>query len=307
MCGNGVARRFAGALIVVAGILGGWTQALQAAPKPVEIRIGGLTALGDLVVPDGGSITDGVVLITHGTLAHKDMELVETLQALLAERGIATLAHTLTLGLDRRQGMYDCAQPHNHRHEGAVGEIGAWADWLRLQGAGKISHLGHSRGANQVSWYAASHDGVDKVMLLAPAMGTSETARAANFKQRFKTDLAPLLDKARGLVASGKSGAMMDLPGFVYCGASKAAAESVVSYYGEDPRRQTATHFSGIPRPILVIAGSADTVVPDVAERVGPFVGGGKVSLKIIEDAGHMFLDFYAEDAADLVAGFLAD
>lgn len=58
--------------------------------------------------------------------------------------------------------------------------------------------------------------------------------------------------------------------------------------------------------PVLVIAGSADTVVPHVVERVQPLADGKKIQLKVIEDAGHLFNDFYIEDAADLVAEFLS-
>jgi len=62
----------------------------------VELEINGALAFGDLVEPDGGAGYKGVLLITHGTLAHKDMEIIEALQSALAERGVASLAHTLT-------------------------------------------------------------------------------------------------------------------------------------------------------------------------------------------------------------------
>ena len=55
-----------------------------------------------------------------------------------------------------------------------------------------------------------------------------------------------------------------------------------------------------------MIAGSADTVVPHVAERVRPLADGKKIQLRIIEDAGHLFNDFYIEDAIGLVAEFLS-
>ena len=57
--------------------------------------------------------------------------------------------------------------------------------------------------------------------------------------------------------------------------------------------------------PILVIAGSLDTVVPEVPDRFLPLVDAGSVVLEIVDDADHMFLDFFAEDAADSVDGFL--
>ncbi len=274
--------------------------------KEVELQIGGKTALADLVVPEDKTIKDGVLILVHGTLAHKDMELVGTLQRLLAERGIATLAHTLTLGLDRREGMYDCTQPHTHSHQDAIREIGAWVKWLKKQGAEKIFLAGHSRGGNQAAWYAAEHGTIEKVMLLAPTMGNSAEHIAASYKKRFKADLKPLLEEADRKINMGDGKKLMDLPGFIYCPNSKAAAASVKSYYGAEPRKDTTSLLTKIVQPVLVIAGSADTVVPDVADKVRTIADGKKVKLNIIENADHMFLDFYAEDAADLISEFLS-
>ncbi|GAB4237855.1 MAG: alpha/beta fold hydrolase [Methyloligellaceae bacterium] len=275
--------------------------------KTVELKIGGHVALGDLVIPEGASLAGGVLLITHGTLAHKDMELVEALQTALAERGVATLAHSLTLSLDRRTGMYDCARPHRHRHEDAVEEIAAWVSWLKQQGAAKVALLGHSRGGNQAAWFAAERDSVDRVILLAPATGQSPARAAASYRQRFKADLAPILDAAAAKVKAGLGDELLDVPGFIYCPAGKASAKSILSYYGDEPRRATEHLAPAIKVPVLVIAGSRDTTVPDVVEKFEPLARPGRLRLEVIEDAGHMFLDFYAEDAADLIAAFLEE
>ena len=281
------------------------TVPATAATKLIELEIGGRIALGDLVVPDGASLANGVVLLTHGTLAHKDMELIEALQNALAERGVVTLAHTLALGQDKREGMFDCAQPHVHAHEDAIAEISAWISWLKLNGAGTVTTLGHSRGGNQVAWFVADKGSVDKVVLMAPATGTSPQQAAETYKGRFTADLKPVLDKAAALVTAGKGDALVEVPGFIYCKGGKASANSIVSYYGDEPRRATQSLVPLIKSPMLVIAGSKDTVVPNVAEKIGPLADGEQVRLEIIEDAGHMFLDFHAEDAADLIAQFV--
>lgn len=278
-----------------------------ASQKQVELKINGKIALADLVVPDGGSVAEGVLLITHGTLAHKDMELVETLQAAMAERGVATLAHSLTLAQDRRTGMYDCAVPHAHAHEDAVEEISAWVGWLKEQGAKSISLLGHSRGGNQVAWYAAQNAGAEKVVLLAPALGLSGKFAATVLKRRNGADIKPAFKKATALVADGKGETMLEVPGFIYCQEGKATARAIASYYGEDKRRNAIDNLAKIDAPILVIAGSKDTAVPDVPAKIKPIADGEKVRFELIEDAGHMFLDFYAEDAADLVESFLKE
>lgn len=279
----------------------------RAGEKTVELAVNGKVALGDLVVPEGQSLDGGVLLLTHGTLAHKDMELIEALQNGLAERGIATLAHSLTLGQDRREGMYDCAVPHTHAHNDAVSEIGAWVKWLKDNGATSVSLLGHSRGGNQVAWYAAENGGIEKVVLLAPALGLSGKVAARALKRRFNADIGPSFEKASQLAKDGKAGAMLDVPAFVYCDGGKAAARSVLSYYGEDARRDAIANMKKIGVPILVIAGSRDTAVPDVPKKIKPIADGAKIRFEMIEDADHMFLDFYAEDAADLVAEFVGD
>lgn len=281
---------------------------LHSETRTVELRIKDVTALADLVVPDDGSIKNGVILITHGTLAHKDMELVETLQGALAERGVATLAHSLTLGVDRRKGMYDCGTPHIHRHEDAVDEIIAWTQWLKGQGAGPITVLGHSRGGNQTAWFASEQAGpeIARVILMAPATAGPQGKTATAYRQRFNADLDMILKQAKAFAAAGKDSKMMELPGFIYCPDAKARAGSVISYYDEEPRRDTPSLLPALKIPVLVIAGSKDTVVPDVAKRVEPLADGKKIRLEVIEDADHLFIDFYAEDAADLIAAFVA-
>jgi len=60
--------------------------------------------------------TGPVILMTHGTLAHNKAEIMSTLQKLLKEQGNSSLAINLGLSINNRQGFYDCATPHTHRH-----------------------------------------------------------------------------------------------------------------------------------------------------------------------------------------------
>jgi pimeloyl-ACP methyl ester carboxylesterase len=282
-----------------------WASATSAEEKQVELEINGKIALGDLVVPDGASVQNGVLLMTHGALAHKDQELMEALQRALDERGVATLAHTLTLNQDRRIGMFDCAVPHNHAHEDAIAEIAAWVDWLKRSGAKRVWGLGHSRGGIQMAWFAAEKGVLEKVVLVAPGTGDNPSKVTENYRRRFNADLTPILEKASDLVEKGKPDTMLDVPGFAFCPAGKASARSIVAQYAPDSRRATQSHVPKIKVPVLAITGTRDTVVPDVREKLGPLADGKKLRLEVIEGAGHMFLDFYAEDAADMIAAFL--
>ncbi|WP_206455140.1 alpha/beta hydrolase [Aurantimonas marina] len=266
----------------------------------VEIPFDGLTLTGDLVRPDDVDTSQPIVLLVHGTFAHKDLELIEALQAALAEREVASLAVTLSLGQDRRVGMWDCNQPSTHRHEDAVAEISAWVDWLGDEGFGQIVPLGHSRGGAQVAlWLSRQGERADipAAVLIAPA--TEDGSAAESYEQRFGANLSNVLAEAK----AAEPGQMLDVPGLVYCSNTTATAQSVLSYHAENPERDTPTLLTrGVSMPVLVIAASEDEVVTDLPERLAPIIDSAKIRLETVEGADHMFLDFFAEDAADLVA-----
>ncbi|RRQ22391.1 alpha/beta hydrolase [Thiohalobacter thiocyanaticus] len=276
--------------------------------EEVKLEHDGLTLNAELELAPGSELADGVILMTHGTLAHARMGIMRGLQNVFREYGYNTLAINLGLGVDDRHGMYDCQQPHTHRHTDALDEIGVWLDWLREQGAGEVTLLGHSRGGNQTAWYAAERDmsGVDAVVLIAPALWSEDYARK-EYKERYGVDLQPLLDRARGLVEADKSDALMEGVDFIYCENTTVSAGAFISYYDPDPRRDTAYLVPKIEAPVLVIAGTEDDVVPGVEEAMAPLAEADAVSLAVIEGADHMFRDLYWYDVADAVEGFLSE
>lgn len=272
----------------------------------VKIEHGGLTLNANLETTGEDWTSGPVVLMTHGTLAHGRMEIMATLQPLLMDRGISSLAITLGLGVDDRHGMYDCATPHKHRHADAVEEIGAWLAWLKAQGVEQVALLGHSRGGNQTAWFASEQDdpAITKVILVAPG-GTTADKEASEYEKRFGTPLAPVLAEARRLVAEGKGDTWMENVGFVYCADARATASSFVAYHAPGPQFDTAAVTAGISRPVLIIAGTEDTVVPDVETSYAPLADKGTVTLSVIDGADHMFRDLYAEEVADAVDEFI--
>ncbi|MGQ9367929.1 alpha/beta hydrolase [Azospirillum sp. ST 5-10] len=259
--------------------------------EAVRRDAGGLTVTGELVEA-GGGLGAGTVLLLHGTLAHHGMELIRGLQERLAERGLSSLAVTLSLGLDARRGMYDCGVPHRHRHEDAVAEIDGWVRWLTERGAGPVTLLGHSRGANQVARYLAGDRTapVARAVLLAPPTG----GRPAG------------ADDLLALAGDRADDAWIDVPAFLHCGPGRATAGAVRSYHGADPRHDTPALLAAIGVPVLVLAASDDTVVPDLAERMAALQGTPAVRFQVIGDSDHFFRDFAADDAADAVAAFVA-
>jgi len=282
--------------------------ALPAAAEEVRIKPGAQTLNAQLDLASGKALKDGVVLLVHGTLAHNDMETLKTLRGVLNDRGLNTLAINLSLAIDDRHGMYDCKAPHRHRHLDALDEISAWMDWLKSQGAGSVVLFGHSRGGNQAARFAAERGNalLTKLVLMAPATWSAEKA-AQGFEKSHGRALAPDLTAAEALVKAGKGDQLLDKPGLLYCSTAKVAAASFVSYYRPDPRFDTPSILGEIKVPVLVMAGSNDTVIADLPAKMAGKADGKRIAFKMIDGADHFFLDLYAEDVADAMEGFLAN
>jgi len=246
------------------------------------------------------------VLITHGTLYHNKSELTSALQELFLENGVSSLAINLGLGLNDRHGPYDCATPHNHKHEDAVDEIGAWVGWLKEQGVKQVALLGHSRGGNQTAWFAAEHDDavIKQVILVAPQTWSPEAA-ARDYEASYGKPLAPVLKKATDLVAAGQSDTAMEHTDFIYCKDTTATAAAVVSYYAPDPRKDTPYLVPQITKPLLVVVGTEDQLFKELDGKLAPLAAAGTIELEVMDGADHFFLDLYAEDLVELVVEFI--
>lgn len=267
----------------------------------------GQTISANLELAEGKTIKDGVVLLTHGTLAHGKMEIITTLQAALLERGISSLAPTLSLGVSNRTGMYDCAVTHTHKHSDAMDEIGLWLNWLKDQGASDVVLAGHSRGGNQTAWFAARNPDpvVSKVVLIAPATWYQDDA-AAGFEKSHNRPLKDVMAEAMTLIKAGKGDQVMKGTGILYCPGADVTAASFESYYRHDERFHTPHLMPMIGKPILVVVGTEDTVVKGLVEATQPLVDIGTVEMAVVDGADHFFLDLYADDAVDAIEAFIA-
>lgn len=294
-------RVFAVVLSVALGAL----VAARAAAADVTLIHKGLALNGKAVLAAGKGWKNGAVLLVHGTLAHGGMSTIATLQNLLKEKGRSSVAINLSYNVGNRRGNYDCALPHIHRHQDAVDEIAAWVAWLKGQGAANIVVLGHSRGGNQVTRYATERidPAVRAVVLLAPATWNS-VAVAKAYEQRYKRSLARVIAAAQDLVKSGKGNALMPGIDFLTCPDTTVSAAAFQSYYVDDKKMDTPPMVGAVPVPVLVIAGSADTLVPDIPEKMKGRVH-GTVTFKVIDGADHFFRDLYAEDVVDAITEFL--
>ncbi|MDH5785237.1 MAG: alpha/beta hydrolase, partial [Chromatiales bacterium] len=251
----------------------------------------------------GDNWRDGpVILMTHGTLGHNRMEIMATLQELFTEREISSLAINLSYGLSARESStYDCATPHDHKHTDALDEIGEWLRWLSNQGVKSVVLLGHSRGGNQTAWFSAERDGdiVSKVILIAPSVW-DEKKQTQGYLTRYNKPLAPVLNRATRLVDARQGEQQISPVDFIYCADTTATARAFVSYYQSEPRMDTPTLIKGITKPLLVIAGSEDSVVEGLIEAMEGMAQ-ENLQFEVIDGADHMFRDLYAEEVADMV------
>ncbi len=272
--------------------------------KEVTLPYKGLTLNADLELAAGKKLADGAILVTHGMLAHRDMESLVYLRNLLKEKGYNTLAINLSLGLNNRHDMYDCKVTHRHRQADAADEIGAWVDWLKKQGVKRVAVLGHSNGGAQTALYAAERDNalVKAAVLMAPA--TNDNNNAATYQKRYQKPLAPVLEKAQKLVKEGKGATVLEHTDFLYCPDTSVTADAFVSYHGPN-RLDTPTLIPKIKKPTLVVVAGNDDVVVGLEKKLAPLADGRRVQMKAVDSADHFFRDLYADDAVEAISAFL--
>ncbi len=291
-------RALSGALLLCSSML--------AHAEEVSLEHEGLRLTANLEITGEDWKGAPVLLMTHGTLAHNRMEIMDTLQQAFKDRGYSSLAVNLSLGLSDRAGMYDCATPHAHKHTDALDEIGLWLDWIKGQGVDSVVLLGHSRGGNQTAWFAAERDdpAVGSVVLVAPATWSEEYA-AADYEKRYGKPLQPVLAQAEQAVAAGTGDRMLKPVDFIYCAETAATSDAFVSYYRPDKRMDTPHLVPQLKKPVLVVAGSEDNVVAGLIEQMEPLAAGKNVEFAVIDGADHFFRDLYAEDLADIATSFI--
>ena len=260
-----------------------------------------MTLNGRLLIVEKKSLNAQMFLILHGTLGHYEMEIIHGLQEALEERSFNSLAINLSYGQNSRPGkMFDCNEPHRHKHEDAIGEIEAWLDWLKSAGVKNVILAGHSRGGNQIARFAAEnqHELVSKIVLIAPTIW-SESQSAKSYKKFHSVDLKDIIYRAEQAVVSSNNATMLKNVGILYCRNTQASPESLLSYYIPDNRFDTVTLFDKIGVPLLLVTGSEDKISPNLDQKVEPMLENGKVMHVAVEGADHFFRDLFLEDVAD--------
>jgi dienelactone hydrolase len=264
-------------LVMLAALLA--ASPLQAGE--VTQRIGSYLANADWVTSEGGA-QKPAVLIVHGTMGHKDMELIQQAQELLQENGYDSLAINLTLNRDNRHGFMPCDVPQTHRHEDALDEIAAWADWLKKQGRHQLILLGHSRGGLQVAQYqAARHDpAVLALALVAPMANRNPSGDT---------------DSHHNPVAKGKEGTR-----FLHCEKAPQVAPATRKSYARSGGQSLQQALQQVHVPVDVFVGSEDR--SEGVIRLSELAD--KPELKhvkghLVDGADHFFRDLYLDDVIE--------
>lgn len=248
-----------------------------------------------------------VAVILHGTLSHRDTEIIQSLESLLGDEGVSTLALNLSLGVEDRKQAFPCEGPHRHRESDASMELDRWSAWLADQGVSEFTAIGHSRGANQMARYVLNTADplVAGLVLIAPPQWSSQKTQHA-YRNRHGEDLTTLLHEAQQQAASGEGDTL--LPGklgLLYCENTRATAASFLSYYSDDPLRDTPALIAQLSQPVLVIAGSNDQVAVGLPEAIAERAPG--VQLQEIDGADHFFRDLYADELVEIAIDFMHD
>ena len=268
---------------------------IGAMANEVSITLDGLRLNGELNMALESHSDGPMVLIVHGTLAHNSVEIVTTLQELLADEDLNSLAINLSLGLDDRHGSYECSAPHQHRHQDASKEISAWIEWLKKQGAEKVVVVGHARGGSQVASYSQQADSsVIGQVLVAPMTWSAKYAAEA-YESRYQQSLASILT-----IAHEQQGVWMpDKTSFIYCeDAPKVSVESFLSYYEPTQTLNTPDLLLATTLPTLLIAGSEDNVIKDLPQQMAKLELPA-VEFLVIDGADHYFRDLYADEVVE--------
>jgi len=268
--------------------------------QEISLKHKGLVLNADLSLAEGKTLKDGVILITHGSLAHRDMETLVYLRSLLKDFDYNTLAINLSLGISNRHGMYDCQIPHHHQNDDAIEEIDTWMQWLKKEGAEKVTLLGHSLGGAQTALYTAEKDSplIQSVILFAPAVKEIDI-------KRYPPSYKLALKQAQKLIEEGKGETQLEHSSLMHCSDTKVSATSFVSYNTPSKRLDTLSLLPKISKPVLVIIAGEDQVVLDLETKITPLVDGKQVQMEVIEGAGHFFRDLIMDVAVERIDEFL--
>ncbi len=268
----------------------------------------GLDLLGNLEMAQGSTGLKGqdIVLIVHDTLSSKQDNLISSIQAGFKAQSINSLAINLSLGMDMRQGRFNCTVEHNHRHKDAIGEMAKWIKFLMKQNVKKIHLMGQGRGANQVALYArnAKKSNLGKVVLISPLVWTFEKAER-EYLSKYGKSLNDVLHQAKTMIADNEGDMLMDVD-FLGCVKARVTAKSFEDYYSPNAEYFTPSLLTSLlSRKVLVVIGEYDSASKDAMYGLQTQGASSKQRLKVIAGADKGFGGVYKDRLVTEVSQFL--
>src|SRR5262249_8804164 len=141
---------------------------------------------------------------------------------------------------------------------------------------------------------------VKKLVMLAP-LADSPPSMEAEFSQRFKQPLQPILSEAEKLVSDDQSTTLMNDVPFLTCDRAKVTAGAFVNYYGANQTLYTPSLLPHIKQPVLVLVGELDPLANELVPAIQGIPDAKKITVETVAGADHYFRDLAAEDAADRI------
>jgi len=252
---------------------------------------------GLIYTPEDDRPTDAALLM-HGNGMNFYSGALRFLPPVLLERGITSLAFN-------RHGhdTVSCStrEPEGNAYQTAAQAISdneCAAAFLAGRGYGAPVVIGHSNGGMLAAHYVASHPETPALVLLSAHCGGDEMLRRASANGLLGGDRLPeLLATAHELVAQGRGGELLILPGWFYVttAASLVDMETNTPVLVEDARSITC--------PVLFIRGSEEDRDIYPAEAFASACR-GDVDVRIIDDCNH-FYQGHEDEVATIVADWL--
>jgi len=298
----------------------------QVLAVPVQIEHDGLRLNGNLVVP-AGSTSGPMFILVHGTWGHSGMEIIDGLQARLTDAGQKSLAITLSLGVDNRQGFMNCEPPIKANHGAAADEINQWVKYAQTRWQ-QIVLVGHSRGGNQVMLYNQAYNqqhildysqthsrnhsqsdstlgnqsltepNVARFVLIAPMTWDADEAAKA-YAERFGAVLADRLAVARARTDEVIRADLLNCPDIDVLG------RSFLSYYSAEPTRNTPELLATAAQPVLIFQGTDDSLAQGFIAQEALVEKNPLITVQWLDGADHFFRDLYTDDIVDAMLEWL--
>ncbi|MDH5749343.1 MAG: alpha/beta hydrolase, partial [Rhodospirillales bacterium] len=296
-------------LLMIVGVLLASLTGTPARAEAVTETFRGLKLNAELKLAPGKSLSDGVILMIPSPLGHHRMEVIVSVQDVLAENGINSFAPSLSLSHDNRRWYIDCNKQIRHTAEDIFDEIDYWVAWLRQKGAGHITLLGHSLSANYVTVYTTRRApaAVKGLILLAPATLAYGQQGVQRYEKRFKVPLRDVLARADRYIADGKGAEpMAEKTDYYFCPAASVTPNAFLSLYREMMSQDFPTLWGTLPRPSLLIAGTGDKRSPQIIDEAKRAGESGNIQVVVIENGGHFFRGLYTDDAVESMVKFIS-